>query len=46
MKLVSYRKDGRESYGAVVGDSVVDLQTRLPKTHRTIREVLRLNACK
>ena len=44
MKLVSYRMADRESYGAVVGDSVVDLQTRLPKTHRTIRDVLRLNA--
>ena len=44
MKLVSYRMADRESYGAVVGDSVVDLQTRLPKTHRTLRDVLRLNA--
>jgi len=25
MKLISYRKDGRESIGAVVGDTVVDL---------------------
>ena len=26
MKLISYRFDGRDSYGAVVGDRVVDLQ--------------------
>ena len=44
MKLVSYRIGDRESYGAVIGDLVIDLQTRLPKTYRTLRDVLSLDA--
>jgi len=29
MKLASYKVRGRESFGAVVGDGVVDLKPRL-----------------
>ena len=44
MKIVSYRVEDRETYGVVVDDSVVDLRKRLPPTHRTLRDVLTLNA--
>jgi len=31
MKLASYRHGGRTSYGAVIGESIVDLGRRLPQ---------------
>jgi 2-keto-4-pentenoate hydratase/2-oxohepta-3-ene-1,7-dioic acid hydratase in catechol pathway len=31
MRLTSYKVDGREHYGAVVGDGLIDLDRRLPK---------------
>jgi len=40
MKLASYRFRGRESYGAVSGDGIVELKSRMPK-HPTLLDVLR-----
>ena len=44
MRLVSYRIGDRESYGAVTGDLVIDLRTRMPEACRTLRDVLSLDA--
>ena len=41
MKLASYRVRGRESYGAVVGDGVVDLKLRLGPRYETALDLLR-----
>ncbi|AXK81340.1 FAA hydrolase family protein [Pseudolabrys taiwanensis] len=41
MKLASYRVRGRESYGAVVGDGVVDLKLRLGTRYETALDLLR-----
>jgi len=43
MKLASYRIGSRTSYGAVIGDGIVDLGHRLPQ-YPTLREVLRAGA--
>jgi 2-keto-4-pentenoate hydratase/2-oxohepta-3-ene-1,7-dioic acid hydratase in catechol pathway len=40
MKLVSYVIDGAQSFGAVVGDGIVDLARRLGPETRTIRELI------
>jgi 2-keto-4-pentenoate hydratase/2-oxohepta-3-ene-1,7-dioic acid hydratase in catechol pathway len=41
MKLLSYRHQGRDTFGAVVGTGVVDLGTRLAKDGvRTLRDAL------
>lgn len=40
MKLASYRFRGRESYGAVSGDGIVELKSRMPK-YPTLLDVLR-----
>jgi len=40
MRLASFRYGGRESYGVVVGDSIIDLRPRLPH-YRTLMELLR-----
>lgn len=40
MKLASYRFRGRESYGAVSGDGIVELKSRMPK-FPTLLDVLR-----
>lgn len=40
MKLASYRFRGRESYGAVIGDGIVELKSRMPK-YPTLLDVLR-----
>lgn len=44
MKLASYRVRGRESYGAVVGDGVVDLKLRLGPRYETALDLLRDSA--
>ncbi len=41
MKLASYRVRGRESFGAVVGEGVVDLKTRLAPRYQSLFELLR-----
>ena len=43
MKLASYRFRGRESYGAVSGDGIVELKSRMPK-YPTLLDVLRGDA--
>ena len=40
MRLASFRFGGRESYGVVVGDGIIDLRPRLPR-YRTLLELLR-----
>jgi len=37
MKLVSYLAAGRSSYGAVVGDAIIDLGRRLGDRYPTLR---------
>ena len=44
MKLASYRVRGRESFGAVVGDSIVDLKPRLGAAYADVLELLRAGA--
>ena len=44
MKLASYRVRGRESYGAVLGDGVVDLKLRLGAGYDGVLELLRAGA--
>jgi 2-keto-4-pentenoate hydratase/2-oxohepta-3-ene-1,7-dioic acid hydratase in catechol pathway len=44
MKLASYKVRGRESYGAVVGEGVVDLKLRLGPHYETALDVLRHGA--
>lgn len=39
MRLASYRIDGREQWGAVVGDAIIDLSKRLPN-HNTLRDFI------
>jgi 2-keto-4-pentenoate hydratase/2-oxohepta-3-ene-1,7-dioic acid hydratase in catechol pathway len=41
MRLASYNVRGRSSYGAVVGDGVVDLRLRLGARHPTLVDLLR-----
>ena len=41
MKLASYRVRGRESFGAVVGEGVVDLKTRLSPRFASVLDLLR-----
>src|SRR5437763_11935717 len=40
MKLVSFAVSGRSSYGAVVGDGIVDLGRRLGDRHPTLRAAI------
>src|ERR1700730_6766751 len=40
MKLVSFTASGRNSYGAVVGDGVVDLGRRLGDRYPTVRAAI------
>ena len=42
MKLATFTADGRTSYGAVVGDGIVDLGKRLK--HASVLDVLRAGA--
>jgi 2-keto-4-pentenoate hydratase/2-oxohepta-3-ene-1,7-dioic acid hydratase in catechol pathway len=44
MKLASYRASGRESFGAVVGDGIVDLKLRLGAAYADVLELLRAGA--
>jgi len=44
MKLVSYKMRGRVGYGAVVGEGVVDLKTRLAPRFPTVVDLLRDDA--
>ncbi len=44
MRLASYTIRGRSSYGAVVGDGVVDLRLRFGARHPTLLDLLRANA--
>jgi 2-keto-4-pentenoate hydratase/2-oxohepta-3-ene-1,7-dioic acid hydratase in catechol pathway len=44
MKLASYRVRGRDSYGAVVGEGVVDLKLRLGAGYDGVLELLRAGA--
>ncbi|MEJ2436114.1 MAG: 2-hydroxyhepta-2,4-diene-1,7-dioate isomerase, partial [Pseudolabrys sp.] len=41
MKLASYKVRGRESFGAVVGEGVVDLKTRLEPRFASVLDLLR-----
>ncbi|MGO9357513.1 MAG: fumarylacetoacetate hydrolase family protein [Xanthobacteraceae bacterium] len=43
-RFVTFLKDGAERYGAVVGDGVVDLSSRLGKEFPTLREVIAAGA--
>lgn len=43
MRLTSYRVDGREHYGAVAGDRLIDLDSRLPK-YPTLRALIAAGA--
>lgn len=44
MKLASYRVRGRESFGAVVGEGVVDLKLRLAPRYESVLDLLRGDA--
>ena len=44
MKLISYTASGRNSYGAVVGDGVVDLGRRLGDRCPTLRAAIAAGA--
>src|SRR5689334_19040497 len=44
MELASYRVRGRESFGAVVGDGIVDLKLRLGAAYIDLLELLRAGA--
>lgn len=44
MKLASYRVRGRDSFGAVVGEGVVDLKPRLGPRHQSVLDLLRHDA--
>ena len=44
MKLASYKVRGRESFGAVVGDGVVDLKLRLGAGYAGVRDLLTAGA--
>ncbi|BBK36294.1 5-carboxymethyl-2-hydroxymuconate isomerase [Allostella sp. ATCC 35155] len=44
MKLLSFTADGRDSYGAVVGDGVVDLGARLGLRRPTLRALIAADA--
>jgi 2-keto-4-pentenoate hydratase/2-oxohepta-3-ene-1,7-dioic acid hydratase in catechol pathway len=44
MKLTSFAVDGRARYGAIVGDKVVDLTTRLGPEYRSLQAVFRAGA--
>ena len=43
MRLASYNHRGRPSYGAVVGDAIIDLRPRFPRYHALL-DVLRAGA--
>lgn len=43
MRLVSFNRHGRPSYGAVIGDGVIDVRPRMPR-HHTLLDVLRDDA--
>jgi 2-keto-4-pentenoate hydratase/2-oxohepta-3-ene-1,7-dioic acid hydratase in catechol pathway len=43
MRLASYRHGGRNGYGIVAGEAVIDLSRRLPQ-HAGVRELLRADA--
>ncbi|MBT3916739.1 MAG: fumarylacetoacetate hydrolase family protein [Rhodospirillaceae bacterium] len=40
MKLISYKADGKDCYGVVNGDGVVDASARLGDTYPTLRDVI------
>jgi 2-keto-4-pentenoate hydratase/2-oxohepta-3-ene-1,7-dioic acid hydratase in catechol pathway len=40
MKLASFRVDGRDSYGAVVGDEIIDLGSRLGGRHPDLKALI------
>ncbi len=44
MKLLSYRADGRDRYGVVVGDGVVDMSARLGGRHATLMAAIAADA--
>lgn len=44
MKLASYRVRGRESFGIVVGDGVVDLKPRMAPHFTSVLDLLREDA--
>ena len=46
MKLVSFTATGRDSYGAVVGDGIVDLGRRLGDRYPTLRSAIAGDALK
>jgi 2-keto-4-pentenoate hydratase/2-oxohepta-3-ene-1,7-dioic acid hydratase in catechol pathway len=43
MKLASFKVRGRDSFGAVVGEGVVDLKTRLAPKFSSVHDLLRRN---
>jgi 2-keto-4-pentenoate hydratase/2-oxohepta-3-ene-1,7-dioic acid hydratase in catechol pathway len=44
MRLASYKVRGRESFGAVIGEGVVDLKTRLSPGYASVLDLLRADA--
>ena len=44
MHLATYRIRGRTSFGAVVGDGIVDLRLRLAPRHQSVLDILRAGA--
>jgi len=44
MKLVSFRRNGKDGFGAVAGDGVVDLSARLGGKYEDLRSVLKAGA--
>ena len=40
MRLVSFNHRGRQGYGVVIGDGIVDIHARLPRYH-TLLDMLR-----
>lgn len=43
MKLASFKVRGRESFGAVIGEGVIDLKTRLAPKYSSVLDLLRGN---
>jgi 2-keto-4-pentenoate hydratase/2-oxohepta-3-ene-1,7-dioic acid hydratase in catechol pathway len=44
MKLLSFSRKGKSSYGAVIGDGIVDLGARLGQLYPTLRDALAADA--
>ena len=44
MRLASYNIRGRTSFGAVVGDGIVDLRTRMAPRFSSVLDIIRADA--